>query len=112
MEALEREELNIIDTMELIHGTIKSFQEMNNDTEINALVKSTICFAKKLHIIPEDDYLKNHRVRHAPKKYDNNPETTCDVDLITYYRKEFKTVLDVFASCVNDDMCLPSEHFF
>ncbi|GBN58941.1 hypothetical protein AVEN_160427-1 [Araneus ventricosus] len=101
---LEREELNIIDAMELIHGTIKSFQEMNNDTEINALVKRAICFAKKLHISHEDDYLKTHRLRHAPKKYDNNPEITCNVDLMTYYRKEFKAVLDVFASCVNDDL--------
>ncbi|GBO23538.1 Zinc finger MYM-type protein 1 [Araneus ventricosus] len=100
-EALEREELNII---ELINGTINSFQEMNNDIEINALVKSAICFAEKLHISPEDDYLKNHRLRHAPKKYDNNPETTCNVNLMTYYRKEFKAVLDVFASCVNDDL--------
>ncbi|XP_054717345.1 zinc finger MYM-type protein 1-like [Uloborus diversus] len=103
-ESLEKAELNIVDAMQLIQGTMKSFEEINNDEEINSLIKSSLCFAKNLKTSPEDEYLKNHRLRHAPRKLDNNPETNTSFDLMTYYRKEFKVVLNVFTSCIQDNL--------
>lgn len=39
-----------------------------------------------------------------PKKYDSRPETTAQIDFSTYYRKEFRLVLDNFIESLRDNL--------
>lgn len=100
-ELLEAEKLNIIDAMQLIESTVKSFQEINDEKNIDASVQSAASFAKNCNVEPEKDFNKHHRRRLKPKKIDENPETAVVIDFSQFYRKEFKTLLDVFTSTVN-----------
>jgi len=45
-ELMEAEKLNIIDAMQLIESTVKSFQEINDEKKIDALVEKVAFFAK------------------------------------------------------------------
>ncbi|KAF0713706.1 52 kDa repressor of the inhibitor of the protein kinase-like, partial [Aphis craccivora] len=100
-EFLEAEKLNIIDAMQLIESTVKSFQEINDEKKIDALVKSAASFAKNCNVDPEKDFNKHHRHRLKPKKIDENPETAAVIEFSQFYRKEFKILLDIFTSTVN-----------
>lgn len=103
-ENLEAEELNIIDALLLIQSTSESFQQMNDDIQINDLIASSVSFARKWEISPENDFSKHHRTRRVPKKIDENPESATIFDFETFYRKEFKIVLQVFTSCIQEKL--------
>lgn len=68
------------------------------------MLASSVAFAEKCQINPENDFSKHHRTRRAPKKYDDNPATACNFDFQTFYRKEFKIVLENFTNCIQDNL--------
>lgn len=103
-EKLEAVELNVVDALVLIRSTSASLQVMNNDEQINALIESSVAFAEKLQINPENDFSKHHRTRRIPKKYDENPSTATNFDFLTFYRKEFKIVFEVFTHRIEDSL--------
>lgn len=104
-ELLEAEKLNIIDAMQLIESTVKSFQEINDENKIGALVESAASFAKSsCNVEPDKDFNKHHRRRLKPKKIDENPKTAAVIDFSQFYRKEFKILLDDFTSTVNQHL--------
>lgn len=72
--------------------------------KIDALVLSAASFAKQCNVEPEKDFKKHHRLRRKPKKIDENPETAAEIDFYQFYRKEFKILLDVFTSTVNNHL--------
>lgn len=94
-EQLETENLNIIDAILLIESCIKSLKEINEDeSQINNIITSAEIFAKKLDVDSNADFNKFHRQRNLPKKIDCNSSTQVIFNLQTFYRKEFKEVLD------------------
>lgn len=82
--------------MQLIESIVKSFQEINDEKKIDALVESAASFAKNCNVEPEKDFNKHHRRRLKLKKIDENPETAAVIDFSQFYRKEFKILYDVF----------------
>ncbi|KAF0748483.1 zinc finger MYM-type protein 1-like, partial [Aphis craccivora] len=94
-EQLETENLNIIDAILLIESCIKSLKEINEDeSQINNIITSAEIFTKKLDVDSNADFNKFHRQRNLPKKIDCNSSTQAIFNLQTFYRKEFKEVLD------------------
>jgi len=102
---LEDTELNIVDALMLIDYSITSINEMNSDdTSINNLVSSAIQFSEQLGIDAVSDYNHHHRRRLVPKKIDKNPNTQCSIDLPTFYRVEFKKVLNTLLILLNEHL--------
>jgi len=104
-EKLEATELNIVDALMLIDYSITSINGMNSDdTSINNLVSRAIKFSVQLGIDAVSDYNRHHRRRLVPKKIDKNPNTQCSIDLPTFYRVEFKNVLNTLLILLNEHL--------
>ncbi|XP_065642141.1 uncharacterized protein LOC136071684 [Hydra vulgaris] len=94
-QKLESIELNVIDALLLLNSTISILKETSSDdTSMNNLVESSIQFACKLGIDPTYEFNRAHRRRLLPKKLDSNSNSQATVDMKTFYRAEFKKVLD------------------
>jgi len=76
--------------MQLIETTVKSFQEINDEKKIDALVESAASFAKNCNVEPEKDFNKHHRHRLKPKKIDENFETAAVIDFSQFIAKNLK----------------------
>lgn len=103
-EQLEKIELNAIDALQLIKSTVESFKSINDLDKINALIESAISFAVTMGVNVEQDFAKHHRIRRRPQRLDNHPETTAEFDLKTFYRKEFRSVLDHFIEKTSENL--------
>ena len=55
-------------------------------------------------LIMRDAFLirRHHRQRRAPRRIDYNPDTAANLDVWSFYRKEFKAVLDTQISTFTD----------
>ena len=94
-ETLQSEDLNVIDAITIIESTVKSLETINNDIDgMNAEIKAAELFAKKLGTNVESDFRRFHHPRKPPRRIDDNPNTTANLSVESYYRKEFRTVLD------------------
>lgn len=102
-EQLEKVEINVVDALQSLESVIKSLKLIDGE-QINALVESAVLFAKKMKINAEEDFSKHHRTRFVPKKLDGKPETTAEFNLLTFYRKEFISVLDSFTNATTDNL--------
>lgn len=103
-ESFEAKDLNIIDALMLLNSTTDIFNGINDDkSAMDNLVESAIKYALQLGIDPESDFNRIHRRRLLPKKLDSNPISQTNFDFNTFYRSEFKKVLDTLVS-------LSSEH--
>ncbi|CAI6362390.1 unnamed protein product [Macrosiphum euphorbiae] len=104
-EKLEATELNILDALMLIDYSLSSLNEMNSDdTAMNNLVSSAIKFSEQLGIDPVSDFNRHHRKRLLSKRIDQNPNTQCSIDLPTFYRVEFKKVLNTLIVLLNEHL--------
>lgn len=68
------------------------------------LIQSSINYARQLGINPESDFNKIHRRRLLPKKLDSNPSSQAIFDLKTFYRSEFKKVLDTLTTLTSEHL--------
>lgn len=94
-EILQCEELNVIDAMKIMEATVCSLREVNSDTDgINAKIEAAANFAKSRSLDPDSDFARYHRFRRPPARVDGNPESQTRFDMFSFYRKEFKAVLD------------------
>lgn len=104
-ELMESSNLNIIDSISEIEGTITSLSKIrNSDNELNNLIESAKKFSQKNGISPEDDFQRHHRRRVAPRKLDESRENTVDFNINQFFRKEFITVLDTGITFLQDDL--------
>ena len=102
-ETLHSEDLNVIDAITIIESTVKSLENINNDIDgMNAEIKAAELFAKKLGTHVESDFRRFHHPRKPPRRIDDNPNTTANLNVEWYYRKEFKAVLDTQTSTFAD----------
>ncbi|XP_028418765.1 zinc finger MYM-type protein 1-like [Dendronephthya gigantea] len=94
-EILQKEELNIIDAITIMESTIKSLESVANDSDaMNAEIQAATVFAERLGVDVESDFRRHHRLRKPPRRIDDNPSNTVALSLESFYRKEFKAVLD------------------
>ena len=53
-----------------------------------------IAFANSKGLDPINDFKRHHRRKQPPLRIDDNPGSSAAFDLHTFYRREFKAVLD------------------
>ena len=95
MEILQCEDLNVIDAMKTMEATVCSLQEVNNDVGgMNAEIEAAASFVKSRSLDPHNDLARYDRFRRPPTRIDGNPESQTKFDMASFYRKEFKAVLD------------------
>lgn len=92
-ETLETKKLSLVDAATLIDTTINILEEINSDTDsMNNLIDSAISFSKTLGINPDNDFKIHHRHKKPPTWLDKNSKTQIEINMHTFYRKEFKCV--------------------
>ena len=107
-EALQAEELNILDPLKNTRSTISVLKRFKaSESEMNDQIKASCKFAEKIGIDPEEDFKKHHRKRRKPARADDNPNTQVDLTMPQHFRKEFKSVLDTFINMF-EDMIAPT----
>ena len=57
---------------------------------MNTEIKSAELFAKKLGTDVESDFRRYHYPKKPPNRIDNNPNTTANLRVKSYYRKSLK----------------------
>ena len=94
-ETLQSEDINVMDAITIIESTVKSLETINNDIDgMNAEIKAVNYLLKKLGTDVESDFRRYHHARKPPRQIDDNPNATANLSVESYYRKEFKAVLD------------------
>ena len=102
-ETLQSQDLNVIDAITTVETTVKSLEIAKNDIDgMNAEIKAAASFAEKLGIDVDSDFRRHHRQRRAPRRIDDNPDTAANLDVESFYHKEFKAVLDTQISTFTD----------
>ena len=94
-EIFQKEDLNIIDAISVIESTIKSLERVNNDVDaMNSEIQAAVAFAEHLDVNVDSDFQRYHRYRKPSGRIDENPSNATSFSLHSFYRKEFKAVLD------------------
>ena len=96
-ETLKSPELNIIDVMTIIQGSVELLKKIrdNHDT-MNQEINAGITFLWKVgNNDPEEEFQQEHRMRKAPIRFDSNQETTAKITLYQFYRGEFMKLLNM-----------------
>ena len=95
-EALQAEELNIVDAMTIIKATVDNLRRIKEDSHaMDAEIHAGVAYARKLGGDPEAEFTHKHRVRRPPSRIDDNPDSQVTLTMMQFYRREFKTVLDI-----------------
>lgn len=104
-EIFEAKDLNIIDALMLLNSSTDIFNDINNDSiGMDNLIDSSINYAHQFNISPESDFNKIHRRRLLPKRLDSNSSSQAMFDLKTFYRSEFKKVLDTLITLTSEHL--------
>ena len=94
-KVLERETLDITGAIEALKITGESIRRISeSDAEIDNLVNASVSFASNLEVDAVSEYKKYHRTRRLPRCLDERQNTTAEIELPQFYRKEFAHVLD------------------
>jgi hypothetical protein len=77
-DTLQRENLNIIQALEMTKATIKFLERINSNEkmELTSQITASMEYSKKLDIDAEAEFARYHRTRRPPRRLDDNPETT------------------------------------
>lgn len=70
----------------------------NDSSDINNLILAAKAMTSNIGIEGEADFKKHHRRRLAPKRLDSTNTNQAELDIFTFYRKEFRTVMDTLLS--------------
>ena len=104
-EALQAENLNIVDAMTIVKATVESLKRISNDSHaMDNEIQAGILYAEKLGGNPKAEFRRKHRMRRRPRRFDDNPDTQAELTMLPFYRKEFKMVLDTQISQFGDNL--------
>eukprot|EP00794_Sanderia_malayensis_P019802 gene19802-21742_t len=104
-EALQAPDLNIIDAMTIICSTVHSLKRINEDSEaMNDLIEAGIQFTQKVGGNAHEEFKRKHRVRRRPTRIEEHPETDCKMNIIMFYRRGFKEVLEIQIMQLGDNL--------
>jgi hypothetical protein len=108
-ESLQKEDLNIVDALEALNGTVKSLQDIRKDDEgiANQIQASTDMLSGK-DVDAAGEFAKLHRPRsrprRRPRRLDDNPESAAEISMMNFYDREFKEVLDNLIAQYKDNI--------
>eukprot|EP00112_Aurelia_sp_Birch-Aquarium-sp1_P025263 Seg831.20 transcript_id=Seg831.20/GoldUCD/mRNA.D3Y31 product="hypothetical protein" protein_id=Seg831.20/GoldUCD/D3Y31 len=106
-EALQAEDLNIVDTMTIIRATVCGLQRINEDSlAMDYLIEAGVQFTDKLGGNAEAEFKRKHRARWRPARIDDHPEAEADLSIVQFYRREFKEVLDRMITQFGDNLAV------
>ena len=98
-------DLNIIEALEALRPVISTLKHMRGDHEsIDNEIKAAIIFGNRNGIDGEADFNRHHKPRAMPRRIDDRPESTVELNFATFYRKEFLQVLDVQTVALEDNL--------
>ena len=102
---LQAEELNIIDAMTIIEGTVSLMRTVRNDeAAMDEQIDAAITFLNKVGCEdPVQEFRRKHRRRQVPIRFDQN-RTTAEVQLHQFYRMEFNKFLDLVITEYGDNL--------
>ena len=104
-ESLQKENLNIVDALEAVNGTVKSLEDIRNDDEeiLNQIQASTDVLSRNDGDVPAK-FAKLHRPRSRPRHLDDNPESPAKTPMMNFYDREFEEVLDILIAQHKDNI--------
>ena len=103
-QSLECVDLNVIDAITLITGTAKSIALINSNTSaMNDLIEAAKLGSSHLDIDFENDFNRHHRRRLAPRRIDETADQEVQFTIDSFYRREFKAVLDTLVNFLNSN---------
>jgi hypothetical protein len=95
-KVLERETLDVTGAIKALKVTGENIQRIReSDTEVNDLVDASVLFASNLNVDAVSEYQRYHRSRRLPRRLDERQNTTAEMEMPEFYRKEFHLVLDM-----------------
>jgi hypothetical protein len=87
-ETLQSEDLNVIDAITIVQSTVNNLQNVNNNIDgMNKEIQAAASFAVKLGVDVDSDFLRYHRQRKPSRRIDDNPNTTANLNVESFYRK-------------------------
>ena len=87
-EALQAENLNVVDAMTIIMATVESLSRINKDEKaMDDEIQAGILFAKKLGGNPEVEFSRKHCIRRPPRRIDDNPYTQAELSIFQFIRE-------------------------
>ena len=104
-ESLQKENLNIVDALEAVNGTVKSLEDIRKDDEgiLNQIQASTDVLSRNDVDVPAE-FAKLHRPRSRSRRLDDNPESAAETLMMNFYDREFKEVLDILIAQYKDNI--------
>ena len=110
-EALQSEELNIIDALTIIESTVHSLRKIIEDEDTMVAEIHAGKFVEKVggDAVREFERTK-HRRRRRPVRFDENADNEAELDITSFFKREFKEVLNVQVTQFSDNLarCLES----
>ena len=109
MASLQKENLNIVDALEAVNGTVKSLEDIRKDDEgiSNQIQASTDVLSRNYVDVPAE-FAKLHRPRSRPRsrprRLEDNPESAAERSMMNFYDREFKEVLDILIAQYKDNI--------
>ena len=90
-ESLQKENLNIVDALEAVNGTVKSLQDIRKDDEgISNQIQASNDVLARNDVDAPAEFVKLHRPRSRPRRLDDNPESAAEMPMMNFYGREFK----------------------
>ena len=94
-ESLQKEDLNIVDALEAVNGTVKSLEDIRKDDEgISDQIQASTDVLSRNDVDSPAEFAKPHRPRRQPRRLDDNPESAAEMSMMNFYDREFKEVLE------------------
>ncbi|CAB3979717.1 zinc finger MYM-type 1-like [Paramuricea clavata] len=91
---LQSEDLNVIDAITIVQSTVNNLQNVNDNIDgMNKEIQAAASFAEKHGVDVGSDFLRYHRQRKPSRRIDDNPNTTANLNVESFYRKEFKVLI-------------------
>ena len=102
---LQSVELAQQDATGLVHGTLSILQKLRDDDKmIDDQIEASVIFARNIEFDAEADFNRHHCPRKAPIRVDEQSETATVFSLPSYYRNQFREVLDVLTSRMKEHL--------
>ena len=80
--------------------TLKSINSKSED--VNAEIDAAIAFANRKGLDLISDFQRHHRHKQPPLRIDDNPGSSAAFGMHTFYRREFKAILDTQISFLSE----------
>ena len=104
-ESLQKENLNIVDALEAVNGTVKSLEDIRKDDEgISSQIQASTDVLSRNDVDVPAEAAKLHRPRSRPRRLDDNSESAAQTSMMNFYDREFKEVLDILITQYKDNI--------